>query len=815
MNRVCTSASVRLTRLLLVGFAMLVVAPANAQVPQTILVDGVNDFDPANLLEADGGDTQTTNFCADDPEPDSPMDLGNIYVTNDTNNLYIGFEYDRECFSSPQVNLGIAFSYGAEGDGGNTDPFSRKIAWNTIVRKPDNVVYAVIDGFNFEAFYDWNGTSWTNIGSTINPAYGNGSDGLNMANDVGFEEIALPLSAFGVNPGETLYIEIWMTQDGTSKPPLDAAASDDVQTSTPAGTTFDVATAVEMSSWLSYVMQNASDNDAPIVTGVRKDPFTATQLEVTFNEPVDATTAENVANYTLVGSGLSVLTATRNPVATGTVVLAMSGAVVPSASVYTLTVTGVQDLATNVIDAADGLAEFAVKEVTFRGNFGPFLQTNGTGSDVFTVEGSKAPLNFDLVADAFSTMTEVDAVNGVWEADVTFSWYVGAAAPAKRSTTFPIEWKFAFNESQFESVGNRTLTLDASDAANVVTEHFWDDLDPSQFTSQDIDVVFSLDMSGQGVIGGDTIELAGNVAPLSFSAPFVTMVDQGGNLFEAVVRFPAGSLKNLNFKYVFNGSFECFGQGDRTLFLNDAVFGIDGDALVLPLATFDRCTALAGDSRVVFSVDLANSIYDANGNFTPQSVRLGGNVAPLVFDPIVDTLPMADNGIAPDAVAGDRIFTVAVVFPDSSNRFLEYKYIIDGEFEGLQSPNRSVVLDDQFDNAGNPQILPLDDVHVTTPVSVDTPVRSDRIALRAMPNPFNPRTTVVFELPARGDVSLVVYDARGRQIRTLHTGVLDAGEHSRVWDGRADDGTDVASGVYFVSALGAGSAAAARVVLLK
>ena len=38
----------------------------------------------------------------------------------------------------------------------------------------------------------------------------------------------------GLAAGETLYVEIWMTQDGTSKPPLDAMASDDVQTSTAA-----------------------------------------------------------------------------------------------------------------------------------------------------------------------------------------------------------------------------------------------------------------------------------------------------------------------------------------------------------------------------------------------------------------------------------------------------------------------------------------------------------------------------------------------------------------------------------------------------
>ena len=808
---------------LLTAFVLLLGSAATAQVPQTIVVDGSNDFDPANLLEDDGGDTQEQDWCTDDPEIDTPMDIKEVYVTNDTNNLYIGFVYDRECFASPAVNLGIAFSYGAEGDGGVSDPFARKIAWNTITRKPDNVIYAVIDGFNFEAFYEWQSSAWVNVASTINPSYGNGSDGLGMANDLGFEEISIPLSAFvangedGLQPGETLYLEFWMTQDGTSKPALDAVASDDAQTSTSTGTTFDVGTAVEMSNWLGYVVQNATDADPPIVTNARKDPFAQDHLVVTFNEPVDPITAENVANYALVGSGLSVLTATRDAVATNIVSLALDGTVAPAATTYQLDVTGVQDLAGNVIDAADGSSEFAVKEVTFRGLFGPFLQANAGETNVFTVEGSKAPLDFDLVDEPFSTMTEVDPVEGIYELDTVFSWYVGPAAAAKRSTTFPVEWKFAFDTTQFESIGNRLLTLSASDAAAQVTEHYWDDLDPSQFTTQDIDVIFTVDMNGEGVIPGDTVELAGSLPPLSFSSPLTLMADDGSGqdaaagdgVYTAVVTFPAGSLKNLNYKYVFNGSFECFGQGDRTLFLNDALYDTIGGTLgplVLPLATYDRCTVIAGDSEVVFSVDLSNSIYDANTSNPILDVRLAGNVAPLVFDPIGDTLPMADDGVAPDATAGDLIFTVSVVFPDSSNRFLEYKYVVDGTFEGLQSPNRSVTLSDDFDASGNPQVLPLDDIHVTTPVSVDTPLRPDRLDVKAMPNPFNPRTSIVFEIPSRGDVSLLIYDTRGRQVRTLHTGVLDAGQHQRVWDGKADDGRQVSSGVYFARVLANGLA---------
>ena len=75
--------------LLVGGFCL---APAQAQVPQTIVVDGVNDFNPLNLLEDDSADTDTSNFCIDDPEGDTPMDIGKVFLTNDNSFLYFGYE---------------------------------------------------------------------------------------------------------------------------------------------------------------------------------------------------------------------------------------------------------------------------------------------------------------------------------------------------------------------------------------------------------------------------------------------------------------------------------------------------------------------------------------------------------------------------------------------------------------------------------------------------------------------------------------------------------------------------------------------------
>jgi hypothetical protein len=65
------------------------------------------------------------------------------------------------------------------------------------------------------------------------------------------------------------------------------------------------------------------------------------------------------------------------------------------------------------------------------------------------------------------------------------------------------------------------------------------------------------------------------------------------------------------------------------------------------------------------------------------------------------------------------------------------------------------------------------------------------------PNPFNPETTIVFEMPATGDISLRIYNLRGQQIKNLFEGPIDRGRHQMVWDGTNDSGTKVTSGIYF------------------
>ena len=64
------------------------------------------------------------------------------------------------------------------------------------------------------------------------------------------------------------------------------------------------------------------------------------------------------------------------------------------------------------------------------------------------------------------------------------------------------------------------------------------------------------------------------------------------------------------------------------------------------------------------------------------------------------------------------------------------------------------------------------------------------------PNPFNPRTTISFGLPAAGHANLRIIDLRGTLVRELVDEALPAGRHARIWDGTDASGRPVASGVY-------------------
>jgi hypothetical protein len=65
------------------------------------------------------------------------------------------------------------------------------------------------------------------------------------------------------------------------------------------------------------------------------------------------------------------------------------------------------------------------------------------------------------------------------------------------------------------------------------------------------------------------------------------------------------------------------------------------------------------------------------------------------------------------------------------------------------------------------------------------------------PNPFGAQTRIEYGLVEDGDVSITIYDVKGRLVRSLVNGTRAAKHHSVVWDGRDNTGRVVAGGIYF------------------
>jgi hypothetical protein len=83
------------------------------------------------------------------------------------------------------------------------------------------------------------------------------------------------------------------------------------------------------------------------------------------------------------------------------------------------------------------------------------------------------------------------------------------------------------------------------------------------------------------------------------------------------------------------------------------------------------------------------------------------------------------------------------------------------------------------------------------------------------PNPFNPTTKIAFELPAVSKVKLVIYDALGREVRTLTDEEHPAGYIELTWDGRNDGGIAVSSGVYFYRVMAAERNTVKKMMLMR
>jgi len=103
----------------------------------------------------------------------------------------------------------------------------------------------------------------------------------------------------------------------------------------------------------------------------------------------------------------------------------------------------------------------------------------------------------------------------------------------------------------------------------------------------------------------------------------------------------------------------------------------------------------------------------------------------------------------------------------------------------------------------------------TTAVEDNGTVPAEYALEQNFPNPFNPSTTIRFDLPQAEHVSVVLYSLLGQQVRVLVNEQREAGRHSVVWNGMDDAGRHMPSGTYIYRMNGGHFSRVRKLLLLR
>jgi hypothetical protein len=114
-------------------------------------------------------------------------------------------------------------------------------------------------------------------------------------------------------------------------------------------------------------------------------------------------------------------------------------------------------------------------------------------------------------------------------------------------------------------------------------------------------------------------------------------------------------------------------------------------------------------------------------------------------------------------------------------------------------------------NDGYPYLL--ENIHVS--VEQGEIASPSKISMSNFPNPFNPNTTIVFNLSQPEKVKLIIYNIKGQIARNLCDEYLDAGEHRLTWNGKDDKGVEAASGIYLYQLITRESILTKKMMMIK
>ena len=612
---------------------------------------------------------------SDDPQGNAPMDLLDLYVCNDNDFWYFYFTVDDNVVTNSWGKYLLYIDTTGDGAGATFDAWGR----NVVVINPNGLPEFSLNGWvdgggvydeNKTQLWSWNGSAWGQIGTA--------SDAALLAGTQSALEWKISRTALG-DPA-TIWCEVYSTGGGGGD-----NAQDTINDPADDWNAVDWTTQAQLFNSTRVDRASGSDTTPPTLssaTTIGQEPIN--QVLVEFSEAVTAATAENTANYTVTGGGSVPITSAQLQADPTKVILTL-GAALGYGTSYTVEATGIQDLAGNTIvnNHTTNVDCFKIFDLLFQARMNLYLRTNSIPPDTVAVEGSNAPFTWDPTCD--DLLSDVDG-------DSVYTGRYQFTLPADCTTgNIPegsaLDYKFTHNCVNWESTNNHYYAFSDS-IGSAVLDIWWEA--PDDFTTNAMDVILTASMSQLETppTSADTVGVAGSELPLNWDLPTDNMNDDGispdetadDGIYTGRFTFPAGTYKYLEYKFAINRDYECSGEGNRNIFLNDDVYNSTDNPLVMPLQYYDHC-------------------------------------------------------IDPSSVPGSG--------PGSGTA-------------------------------------------VTT------------LHLAVTPNPFSAATEIRFVAPGTMQGSVAIFDASGRQVRSLARGAFEAGARTVEFDGRDNAGRALSPGVYFV-----------------
>jgi hypothetical protein len=152
------------------------------------------------------------------------------------------------------------------------------------------------------------------------------------------------------------------------------------------------------------------------------------------------------------------------------------------------------------------------------------------------------------------------------------------------------------------------------------------------------------------------------------------------------------------------------------------------------------------------------------------------------------------------------------IVTDLANSVLEYNWTVpaeatnSGQVKVTQDNDTGVDYSDSCNNFT---------VNVSTGIKKSHNLPDKFVLHPAYPNPFNPTTTIRYELFKSARVSLKIYNMVGEEVITLVNGIQSPGEKSIVWDAKNNLGQIVASGIYFYQLQANGEVRTKKLIFMK